>query len=422
MLIMLGILIVLVTIYLLIKQYENRMVLFCAGLAMALLALDPMAAFTAFSNAMHEYRVFEPIIAVMGFSMVMKVTECDKHLVHLLAKALRKAGPFLIPGATMATLAVNTSITSAAGCSAAVGAILIPLLMSAGVYPAVAASAVFAGTYAAMLNPGFAQVTIVADVAKTTPMAVIANHSTTVVICGLIGAFSLAAVAYLRKEHAGYLPETLKAAEGAAEFKVNLIKAAVPLLPLAILLLGSTGAVATFKQLGISHAMIIGVFIAFLVTWKSPATLSKEFWHGAGDAFGHVFGIITCALVFVGGLTAIGLVKALIDAMVSYPHIAKISSAYGPFLLGVLSGSGDAAAVAFNKTVTVNAAQFGLAPINMGSVAAISGALGRTMSPVAGGAIICAALAGVNPLEITKRNGPGMLIAVVVCLGMLLYL
>jgi DcuC family C4-dicarboxylate transporter len=191
---------------------------------------------------------------------------------------------------------------------------------------------------------------------------------------------------------------------------------------LAILLLGSTGAVAAFKQLGISHAMIIGVFIAFLVTWKSPATLSKEFWHGAGDAFGHVFGIITCALVFVGGLTAIGLVKALIDAMVSYPHIAKISSAYGPFLLGVLSGSGDAAAVAFNKAVTVNAAQFGLAPINMGSVAAISGALGRTMSPVAGGAIICASLAGVNPLEITKRNGPGMLIAVVVCLIMLLYM
>jgi C4-dicarboxylate transporter, DcuC family len=74
MLIMLGILIVLVTIYLLIKQYENRMVLFCAGLAMALLALNPMAAFKAFSDAMHESRVFEPIIAVMGFSMVMKVT------------------------------------------------------------------------------------------------------------------------------------------------------------------------------------------------------------------------------------------------------------------------------------------------------------------------------------------------------------
>jgi len=422
MLALMGGLLVLVTIYLLIKQYETRMVLFCSGLAMALLAFNPMAAFKAFSEAMHESRVFEPIIAVMGFSMVMKVTECDKHLIHLLAKALRRAGPFLIPGATVATLAVNTSITSAAGCSAAVGAILIPLLMSAGVYPAVAASAVFAGTYAAMLNPGFAQVIIISDVAKASPMTVIANHSKVVMLCGLIGAFSLALVAYLRKEHKGYVPEGKKAAEAVAEFTVNPLKAMVPVLPLAILLLGSTGAVSAFRQLGISHAMIIGVFVGFLVTRKNPATLSKEFWHGAGDAFGHVFGIITCALVFVGGMTAIGLVKALIDAMIANPQIAKVSSAFGPFVLGVMSGSGDAAAVAFNKTVTVNAAHFGLSPMNMGSAAAIGGALGRTMSPVAGGAIICAGLAGVNPLEIPKRNGPGMLIAGAVCMLLLLYL
>jgi DcuC family C4-dicarboxylate transporter len=422
MLIALGFLVVLVTAYLLIKQYETRMVLFCSGLLMGLLTLQPMAAFNAFSEAMHESRVFEPIIAVMGFSMVMKVTECDKHLIHLLAKALRKAGPFLIPGATVATLAVNISITSAAGCSAAVGSILIPLLISAGVHPAVAASAVFAGTYGAMLNPGFAQVTIVADVAKVTPMAVIANHSSVVMLCGLIGAFSLALVAYARKEHQGWVPEGSKAGHAVTGFKLNLLKAAVPILPLAILILGSTGAVATFKQLGISHAMIIGVFVGFLVTWKNPGTLSKEFWHGAGDAFGHAFGIITCALVFVGGMTAIGLVKTLINAMIATPQIAKISSAFGPFIVGVISGSGDAAAVAFNKAVTVNAGQFGLAPISMGSVAAIAGALGRTMSPVAGGAIICAGLAGVSPLEIPKRNGPGMLIAVVVCMVILLYL
>jgi C4-dicarboxylate transporter, DcuC family len=316
---------------------------------------------------------------------------------------------------------VNTSITSAAGCSAAVGSILIPLLISAGVHPAVAASAVFAGTYAAMLNPGFAQVTIIADVAKTTPMAVVANHSRVVMLCGLIGAFSLAVVAFLRKEHTGYVPEGAIGGEG-KEFRVNYPEAVVPVLPLAILLLGSTGAIVAFKQLGISHAMIIGVFVAFLVTWKSPGTLSKEFWHGAGEAFGHVFGIITCALVFVGGMTTIGLVKAMIDAMVTHPDIAKLSSTFGPFLLGIMSGSGDAAAVAFNKAVTVNAAQFGLTPINMGSVAAISGALGRTMSPIAGGAIICATLAGVSPLEIPKRNGPGMIIAVVVCMILLLYM
>jgi DcuC family C4-dicarboxylate transporter len=418
MLMLAALAVVALTIYLLIKQYDNRLVLLSAGLALSLLALKPLAAFKAFSDAMHESRVFEPIIAVKGFSMVMKVSECDKHLIMLLVKGLRQAGPLLIPAATLVTLAVNTSITSAAGCSAAVGAILIPLLMASGVHPAVAASAVFAGTYAAMLNPGYAQVVIIADVAKASPMTVVANHANAVVTSGVIGAVSLGLVAYLRREHRGFAPkQPVAAPEG---FNVNPAKAFLPMLPLALLLLGSSGLVPAFKLLGISHAMIIGVVAAFAVTRKSPTTLSKEFWLGAGDAFGHVFGIITCALVFVGGLTAVGLVAALIEQMTTHPHVAKFSAAAGPFLLGFVSGSGDAAAVAFNKAVTAHAAS-GISPMNMGSMAAIGGALGRTMSPIAGGAIICAGLAGVNPLEIAKRNGPGMLIAMVVTAKLLLY-
>ena len=40
-----GALIVCITIYLLVKQYETRMVLFGSGLLMASLALKPLAAF-----------------------------------------------------------------------------------------------------------------------------------------------------------------------------------------------------------------------------------------------------------------------------------------------------------------------------------------------------------------------------------------
>ncbi len=144
-LLVLGGIIVAATIYLMVKQYEVKMVLFCSGLLMTILAGDPMAAFKGFSHAMTESRIFEAIISVMGFALVLKLTECDKHLIHLLVKALKKAGPLLIPAATLVTFFINTSITSAAGCSAAVGAILIPFLMAAGVHPAIAAAAVFAG-------------------------------------------------------------------------------------------------------------------------------------------------------------------------------------------------------------------------------------------------------------------------------------
>lgn len=420
MLFVLGLLIVAATIYALIKQYETRMVLFCSGLVMTIIAGQPMEAFKAFSHAMLENKLFESIISVMGFAMVMKLTGCDKHLIHFLARGLRRVGPLLIPGATLVTLLINTSITSSAGCSAAVGTIIIPLLMSAGIHPAIAAAAVYAGTYGAMLNPGYAQVAIIADVAKASNMAVVANHTPAMLAAGLIGAFSLLGVAYWRKENTGHEAALDAGAGTIDEFKVDLVRAVVPTIPLVLLILGSMNVIPAFKQLAISHAMIIGVFCAFAITRVSPAKISKEFWHGVGEGFGHIFGIIICALVFVGGLNAIGLIKSMVNFMITNPAFAKVSSAFGPFLLAVMSGSGDAAAVAFNKAVTVHAAQFGLSPMDMGSVAAIGGALGRSMSPVAGGLIICASLAGVSPLEVAKRNAPGMIFACLAVLALLL--
>jgi DcuC family C4-dicarboxylate transporter len=44
------------------------------------------------------------------------------------------------------------------------------------------------------------------------------------------------------------------------------------------------------------------------------------------------------------------------------------------------------------------------------------------MSPISGAAIICASFAGVNPLELAKRNAPGMIVAVVTLMYLLLYM
>ncbi len=270
-----------------------------------------------------------------------------------------------------------------------------------------------------IFNPGYAQVALVAEVAKTTNMAVASNHFYAMLASGIIGAFSLMIVAYLRKENTGYvIPHERKIPE---DFKINPIMALVPLIPLVLLILGNFGIVPAFKQLAISHAMIIGVICAFLVTRTNPQKISKEFWHGAGDAWGHVFGIIICALVFVSGLKSVGLITAMTELMTTHPEAAKISSAFGPFVLGVLSGSGDAASVAFNRAVTPEAATFGLSAMDMGSTAAIAGALGRSMSPIAGGMVICAGLAGCSPLESAKRNAPGMIVACLAVMFLLLY-
>lgn len=415
-----GFAIILITIYCLMKQYETRLVLFVSGVIMAIISGNLMVAFDAFSKSMKNANLIEPIIAAMGFAMVLQITKCDQHLIYLLAKSLKNLGPALVPGAVLATALVNTSITSDGGCSAAVGAILIPVLIGSGVHPAMAAAAVFAGTYGSpMLNPGFGQIAIVADVAHSTPIAVISNHYHVVLILGLITAASLTIVAFIKGEHKGYHSEALDNVE---DFKINYIMALVPMLPLIILVLGSTGVVPLFKKFAISHAMLVGCFAAFLATRKNPAEISKAFFKGAGDGFATVFGIITMALVFVSGVQSLGIINWMIQEMINTPSIAKISATVGPFLLGVISGSGEAASIAFNQSVTIHADTLGLNALNLGSLAAISGALGRTMSPIAGCAIICAGFAKVNPLELVKRTALGAIICVIITMLLLMYI
>ena len=42
--------------------------------------------------------------------------------------------------------------------------------------------------------------------------------------------------------------------------------------------------------------------------------------------------------------------------------------------------------------------------VQLGAVAQIAAGIGRTMSPVAGGVIILAGIAGVNPMQVVKRT------------------
>jgi DcuC family C4-dicarboxylate transporter len=419
--ILLGIAIILATVFLLIKQYETRMVLFASGVVMATLGGNPLAAFNAFAKSMTTAGLIESICSVMGFAFVMKYTECDKHLINLVANALTKVRPLLIPGATLGTFAINIALPTAAGVSAAVGTIFIPILVAAGIHPATAAAAVYAGTFGSMLSPGLAHNPFVAKIAGVNVMDVIRVHSKADVVAVLIGAASITLVAYLLKEDKGYVAVTsLGVADGAKRFKPKPLFAVIPILPVLILVLGATGISPVLQKVGVPHAMLIGVLIGIAATRKNPTQVTKAFFDGMGNAYGSILGIIIAAGVFVGGMEAIGLVKAFITMLVSSTTLVKVAATFGPFLLAVISGTGDAMALAFNQAVTPHAAQFGLTVVNMGSVATLSGALGRTMSPISGSAIICASIAGVSPLQVAKRNAPGMIVAVVVIMFMLL--
>ncbi|PHO14445.1 C4-dicarboxylate transporter DcuC, partial [Malaciobacter marinus] len=138
-----------------------------------------------------------------------------------------------------------------------------------------------------------------------------------------------------------------------------------------------------------------------------------KFFDGMGGAYANILGIIITATVFVSGLKALGLIDIFIDIIISNPSLAGIGATLGPFFLSIMTGSGDAASFTFNEIITFHANTFGMSIENMGSLIVLSGAIGRTMSPLAGAAIICAGFAKVSTIDVVKRTSFGMVLALI---------
>ena len=230
--------------------------------------------------------------------------------------------------------------------------------------------------------------------------------------------------AVLRREGAteerplAYLKEIVEEGKKEASFHVRPLLAIVPLVPLFLLILGSKQ-VGLLPEISVPLSMLIGVALGFLVTLQDVQEICRKFFEGMGNAYADVIGLIVCASVFTTGMTAIGLTGALTDLMEGSQAAAAAAGTFGPFFIAVISGSGDAAAFAFNGAITPFAEQFGLSIMDLGSLAQIAGAMGRSMSPIAGAAIICAGLAKVNPIEVSKRNALPCLASAIVLMLLL---
>ncbi|HEX7549556.1 MAG TPA: C4-dicarboxylate transporter DcuC [Candidatus Methylomirabilis sp.] len=408
-----------------IRKAEVRLALLAGGLVMAVLSWNLQAFSEAFSKSMTTAGLISVILPVMGFAAVMELTGCNAHLVKMLTDPLLKVRVILVPGAMLVTYLINTAISSAAGCTAAVGVILIPAMMAAGIHPAMAGAAVFAGTWGSVFSPGSPHPAIIAKIANVSVIDVILAHKTASITGALVVAALLFAEAKLFKQDRDWTPEKagadlgkLAAAKRPTIEKVNVLMALIPMVPLALLLItvpefGITTKILP-KGLTVLESMLIGSALGMLATWTGPTRVVTEFFDGMGRAYSFVIGIIIAAGVFIGGLEAAGVINSFIEVLKGAKSAVPLLGTFGPFVVAVLSGSGDAAAIAFNTAVTPYAAQFGVTSVHLGNMAWVGGALGRSMSPVAAACIIGAGFAGVSPLELAKRNAVPMLVAAVV--------
>ncbi|MFU0842763.1 MAG: putative transporter [Burkholderia sp.] len=164
-------------------------------------------------------------------------------------------------------------------------------------------------------------------------------------------------------------------------------------------------------KMSVATAMLIGSMYAVIVTRSDPQEVTRRFFDGMGAGYAKILGIIIAAGVFAAGLKAAGVIDVLVDALTHANEWAKIGGAVGPYVLGLLTGSGDAATFAFNEAVTPHAAEFGLSVPTLGYLAFFAGCFGRISSPLCGGLILVAGIAAVSPLDIVKRTAPCMIAA-----------
>ena len=402
------------TIWGLIKRWETRLVLIAAGLFLCIISLDPMMGLNQFAKSMTNNSLIMAICGSMGFAYTATYTQADRSLVHYLSAPLRGLGILLVPVSTIITFFVNIAIPSAAGCAAAVGSTLIPLMLRAGIKPAAAAAAVLAGTIGSYLSPGTSHNPFVAKMAGMDVMQFIGTHTYYSLMCGAILVVGTALVCFLMGDGKGDANAQVDESKLKNEaFTPSPLRAIVPLIPITILVVGNLWVPAI--KMGVAQAMLIGAICALVFSLSDPQVFSKKFFDGMGKGYADVLGIIIAAGVFAAGLRATGLIDACVEALKSSNDIARWGGSLGPWIMGVITGSGDAATLAFNETVTPHAKEFGMTIEGLGGLAFLTGALGRTMSPLAGVTILVSGIAMVSPIDVIKRTAIPCIIAVLAC-------
>ena len=415
-----GIIIIVLAGFALVKGIDVRFVLFIAGIALGFISGDVFAIFNEFQKSMGEGKTIAPICASMGYAFLLRMTGCDKAMVHYIIAPIKKLSWFLLPGSCIVGFLTNIAIPSQTAAAAAVGPILVPILTAAGFHPLIAASALVLGSSGGgdLFNPGEPEVVSIqvgTGAPLTQVMDTLAQYE---IMAFTIAVVIFVAISYLKpptnqiEYHSNQHEEDLQP---------TLFKAIMPPLPILTLLLIRPGnglfapLLEVYPQgLPVAHAMVFFGFLLIMFNTKRISTLTNEFFKGLGFGYAHVISLIITANCFIAGLEAIGFMQSIISFILHAGPFAHIAGSLSVWAMAVVSGSGTAPSVAFSNGVlpTMSAIDMKNA-IDLGALGALGSAFGRTMSPAAAVMIFAAALIGVSPLEIVKRTAIPLIIGLI---------
>lgn len=401
----------LAALYFIMKGMDVRLVLFAASLVLAAVAGNVLSIFDVFLSRMGDGQVVGPICSAMGFAFVIRLTGCDREMVRALLKPLRGLRWLLIPGGCAVGFLTNMAITSQTAAAAAVGPILVPLMVAAGFHPATAAATLVLGCSAGgnLFNPGEPDVVNIHVNAGVTPYQVIGALAAPELAGILVAIVVFLFWEWRRTSSAHVASEDVSPTDA----PVNILKALLPPVPVVILFLSmpSLGLFPPLQKwypsgIPVVHVMIAATMLTMLVVRKDLTEMTKSFFEGLGYGFTNVISLIIVASCFIESLRLCGVMDTLVRGIASGGAWGYVSAGVSTFVLAIVSGSGTAPSIAFSKGVLPGLLAHGMdvgAVVDMGLLGAIGATFGRTMSPVAAVVIFAATLTSSTTKDIVSR-------------------
>jgi DcuC family C4-dicarboxylate transporter len=445
-------------VVLVVRGWDVRLVLLAAALLIAAGSsfneepanwYKPLAAVVReFLGTFSNEKFVVPICSAMGFAYVLRHTGCERHLVLVLVRPLRRVRWLLVPGVVVVGFLVNIPVISQTSTAVCIGPVVVPLMRAAGYsMPTVGACLLLGASVGGeLLNPGAPELlTVEAATHVSTirqahtylPPLVFTQLAVSVVVIWLMSLWWERAAS--RASHGtgsdvqNRNPPVLTG--GSPDDRINLLKALVPVVPIALLF--ATGMPERYKLFHVPEewvvkpedakqyssrliglAMLVGVLVAAAVAREKARDCVKQFFEGAGYGFAVIVSLIVTANCFGVALKGAGLERSLEKLIADAPGLMQPLAAFVPLAFAALSGSGMASTQSLYSLFHKPAVDLGLDPVSVGALVSLGSAAGRTMSPVAAVTLMCATMTGTNPFALAKRVAVPLLVGIAVVVGL----
>ena len=423
----LALLVIVAAVGAVLRGVEVRLALLGGALALGAVAGDVRPVVGQFLQTFSNEKFVVPICSAMGFAYVLRATGCDRHMVRVLVAPLRRVRFLMVPGVVVAGFLVNIPVISQASTAVCLGTVVVPLMRAAGFSPATIGAALLLGCSVGgeLLNPGAPELNTVAAKAGGDPRLVVPH------VAALVGPMLLisTAVFWLRaaRDTSAPLPEPPGTPDEPAE-RLNPLKAAVPLVPLALLFVsgpplnlfavdpawvGVAAGSPVYSSRLIGLAMLLGVLVVAAVSGRAAAGgCMKSFFEGAGYGFTNIVSLIVTATCFGKGIELVGLADHLGAVIKRSPRLLNPLAGGVPFAFAWVCGSGMASTQSLYGFFHGPGLELGAEPRALGALVAVCAAAGRTMSPAAAVVFMCATLSGATGPQLVRRVAPPLMAGV----------